>query len=95
MGLLLTGKCQAEPHPRPVGQPTIGERTVQGSMSLGDPTTMSPLERDTERTPLLANFGDFDEPKPKPLPWRPIIVLLLLNSVQPLAYEVIFPFISM
>lgn len=56
---------------------------------------MSPSERDTERAPLLGSVGDFNEPKPKSLPWRPIIVLLLLSSVQPLAYEVIFPFISM
>jgi hypothetical protein len=56
---------------------------------------MSLSERDTESTPLLASVGGFDEPKSKPLPWRPIIVLLLLNAVQPLAYEVIFPFISM
>ena len=34
------------------------------------------------------------ELKPQPLPWRPIIVLLLLNGVQPLAYELVFPFIS-
>ena len=55
---------------------------------------MSPSEADTERTPLLANSSELDQPKPKPLPWRPIIVLLLLNAVQPLAYELVFPFIS-
>ena len=55
---------------------------------------MPPSETDTERTPLLVNSVDLDEPEPKPLPWRPIVVLLLLNAVQPLAYELVFPFIS-
>lgn len=49
---------------------------------------------DTEQTPLINDLHDSEEEEPKPLPWRPIIVLLLLTAAQPLAYEIIFPFIS-
>lgn len=48
---------------------------------------------DTERTPLIGDLHD-EEEAPKPLPWRPLSVLLLLAAVQPLAYEIVFPFIS-
>jgi hypothetical protein len=29
-----------------------------------------------------------------PLPWRPVLVLFMLNMVTPLTYEFVFPFIS-
>jgi hypothetical protein len=44
--------------------------------------------RDPERTPLIQK-----EP-PTPFPWRPASVLFMLTLVQPLAFELIFPFIS-
>ncbi|KAH8114502.1 MFS general substrate transporter [Phellopilus nigrolimitatus] len=31
---------------------------------------------------------------PSPLPWRPVAVILVLNAVQPLAFELVFPFIN-
>lgn len=45
-------------------------------------------EHDTERTPLIQ--ADL----PTPFPWRPASILFALNLVQPLAFELIFPFIS-
>jgi len=57
-------------------------------MELAMPTS----GRDTERTSLLVSL---DEPKPKPLPWRPIVVLLMVSAAQPVAYDLVFPFISM
>ncbi|KAF8305973.1 MFS general substrate transporter [Clavulina sp. PMI_390] len=65
--------------------------------------------QDTERTPLIdhgvvesqATPGSTSMPtknlasqSSSPNNWRPIIVLLLLNAVQPLAYELVFPFIN-
>lgn len=54
---------------------------------------------DHERRPLLNDSEreeDLEEQTTsKALPWRPVLVLLLLNAVQPLAYELVFPFISM
>lgn len=49
---------------------------------------------DTERSLLLSQAHSGDEEEPKPLPWRPIIVLLFLSIAQPLGYELVFPFIS-
>lgn len=50
---------------------------------------------ETERTPLISDpHGGDEEELRTPLPWRPLIVLLLLAAVQPLAYEIVFPFIS-
>ncbi|KAI5122776.1 hypothetical protein M0805_000120 [Coniferiporia weirii] len=31
---------------------------------------------------------------PKPFPWRQVSVILVLNAVQPLAFELVFPFIN-
>jgi hypothetical protein len=43
---------------------------------------------DTERTPLV-------KPAPStPFPWRPASALFFLILIQPLAFELIFPFIS-
>ena len=53
-----------------------------------------------EREPLLAatslEASDSRDEKPavSPIPWGPISILLLLNALGPLAYELIFPFIS-
>lgn len=33
--------------------------------------------------------------RPSALPWRQVIVILMLTAVQPLAFELVFPFISM
>lgn len=44
---------------------------------------------DSEARPSLAQSR-----AAKPFPWRPVLVVLCLNAVQPLAYELIFPFIS-
>ncbi|KAF8321239.1 MFS general substrate transporter [Clavulina sp. PMI_390] len=65
---------------------------------------------ETERTSLIAHStnnylnaqSDYEAanaaPKgvsdPLSRNWRPIVVLLLLNAVQPLAYELVFPFIN-
>lgn len=61
---------------------------------------------DLERRPLLtasahdgsgadqATDGPNTEATQTPLPWRPVLTLLLLNAVQPLAYELVFPFVS-
>ncbi|THH11142.1 hypothetical protein EW145_g842 [Phellinidium pouzarii] len=32
--------------------------------------------------------------KPKPFPWRPVLVIQILGSVHPLAFEIIFPFVN-
>ena len=29
-----------------------------------------------------------------PIPWRPVTILLMLNAIQPLAFDLIFPFVS-
>lgn len=34
------------------------------------------------------------ESEPTPLPWRPLLILLLLFAVQPCAFDLIFPFVS-
>lgn len=53
-----------------------------------------------EREPLLASSNlesaEAHDTKPAvtPIPWRPISVLLMLNTLAPLAYELVFPFIS-
>lgn len=53
-----------------------------------------------ERQPLLdrSTLEDAQDQDPKPavtpVPWGPISILLLLNTLGPLAYELIFPFIS-
>lgn len=53
-----------------------------------------------EREPLLAatslEASDSRDEKPavSPIPWGPISILLLLNALGPLAYELIFPFIN-
>jgi len=51
-----------------------------------------------ERQPLLKDHESRDDhatkPDVTPLPWGPISVLLLMNALGPLAYELVFPFIS-
>ena len=43
---------------------------------------------DTERTPLVK------VDPPTPFPWRPASTLFFLTLIQPLAFELIFPFVS-
>lgn len=50
------------------------------------------VSEDAERAPLLGSQSGRENPTP--LPWRPITTLLLLNSAQPIAYELVFPFIN-
>jgi hypothetical protein len=48
-----------------------------------------------ERQPLLKDHESPDtKPDVTPLPWGPISILLLMNALGPLAYELVFPFIS-
>lgn len=48
-------------------------------------------EEDNERSPLIQSQPNS---APTPLPWGAILVLLMLNTVCPLVFEMIFPFIS-
>lgn len=48
-----------------------------------------------ERQPLLKDQDrQTTKPDVTPLPWGPISILLLMNALGPLAYELVFPFIS-
>lgn len=53
-----------------------------------------------ERQPLLTDSSlecaevHGSKPIVTPIPWGPISILLLLNTLGPLAYELILPFIS-
>ena len=49
---------------------------------------LSPTGTLTPSTPFLKSS------EPTPVPWRPVLVLLMLNAVQPLAFELVFPFVS-
>lgn len=69
---------------------------------------MSRILSKNERTPLLSNELDDAErqlPPERPatpvfksvapkLPMKPLIVLIVLNAMQPLVFELVFPFIS-
>ena len=45
----------------------------------------------SETTTLLPSS---QRQKVTPLPWGKISILLMLNAVQPMAFEIIFPFVS-
>lgn len=59
-----------------------GPRDRVPSICLADNVIPGP------KTPCLATSC------PTPIPWRPVLVLLILTAVQPLAYELVFPFVS-
>ena len=46
----------------------------------------------TSSTPLLSNLGTSSGPTP--LPWKPLLVVLLLTASQPMALDIIFPFVN-
>ncbi|KAG8742993.1 hypothetical protein FRC10_000563 [Ceratobasidium sp. 414] len=50
-------------------------------------------ERDS-REDGLQSGGRGAEPKKTPFPWRNLIVLMALNSICPLAFELIYPFVN-
>lgn len=53
------------------------------------------LDRSTSPS-SLESYGTAVDEKPAitPIPWGPISILLCFNALGPLAYELIFPFIS-
>ncbi|KAG9093402.1 hypothetical protein FS749_014431 [Ceratobasidium sp. UAMH 11750] len=54
-------------------------------------------ERDSREDGLQAGGGaatPSTEPKKTPFPWRNLIVLMALNSICPLAFELIYPFVN-
>ena len=57
------------------------------------------MEVNDERQPLLNDQGSRDPHGIKrertTLPWGPIGILLFVGALGPLAYELVFPFISM
>ena len=50
---------------------------------------------DDEQILSSASSSSIRTLSPTPVPWRAVIVIFMLNAVQPLAYELVFPFISM
>ncbi|KIJ40986.1 hypothetical protein M422DRAFT_780622 [Sphaerobolus stellatus SS14] len=48
----------------------------------------------SETTPLLSNPNAFPTSSPTPLPWRSLAIVLLLTAAEPLALDIIFPFIN-
>jgi len=52
------------------------------------------LLEDQERDGQIRGPGLIVTDKPTPLPWRRVLVLLCLTAMQPLAFEIIFPFVN-
>lgn len=66
-----------------------------------------PQEECNEQTSLLSGsqassptlnesqtLSPSNTPLENPLPWRAVSIILILNGLQPLAFELVFPFIS-
>lgn len=49
---------------------------------------------DDEQILSSASSSSIRTLSPTPVPWRAVIVIFMLNAVQPLAYELVFPFIN-
>ena len=60
--------------------------SLEDSASSDGEDTLSPTS--SEETLCTNSF------KSTPFPWRAVAVILLLNAVQPIAFELVFPFIS-
>jgi len=57
-------------------------------------TERASLLEDQERDIPTRGSIVSDNLDPTPLPWRPVLVLLFITAMQPLALEVVFPFVS-
>ena len=55
--------------------------------------TRNPLD-DEEQILSSASSSSNQTLTSTPVPWRAVSVILILNGIQPLAYELVFPFIS-
>ena len=55
--------------------------------------TRTPLD-DEEQILSSASSSSTQTLTSTPVPWRAVSVILILNGIQPLAYELVFPFIS-
>lgn len=56
----------------------------------------TPLFAGEERTLSASSSSETlcEQAAPVAFPWRPVFVILVLNAVLPLAFELVFPFVS-
>jgi len=59
-----------------------------------EPTNSSSLEDQRSPSSLSSGSNSRRSDSPPPYPWRPLLILQLLTAAQPLAFEIVFPFVN-